>query len=203
LRQVGVRAAFLNSTLDAAAARAVESTLANGGLDLLYVAPERLLTSRCLDLLSRAPLALFRDRRGALRVAMGPRLPAGVPQLSVLHERFPGVPRIALTATADPQTRAEIVARLALDGARVSSRASTGRTSATPSSTRTTRARSSCASSARSIRRGGHRLLPVAQEVDETAAWLRAQGIAALPYHAAWTRRAAANQARSSARTAS
>ena len=79
LAQLGVRAEFLNSSLDAATARAVERALLAGELDLLYVAPERLTTQRCLDLLDQAPIALVRDRRGALRFAVGPRFPPRVP----------------------------------------------------------------------------------------------------------------------------
>ena len=76
LRQLGVRAAFLNSSLDAVAQREVEQRFAAGELELLYVAPERLLTERCLELLARARDVAVRDRRGALRLAMGPRFPA-------------------------------------------------------------------------------------------------------------------------------
>ena len=113
------------------------------------------------------PAVAVRDRRGALRQPVGPRLPRGLPaRSSVLHERFPGVPRIALTATADALTRADIVERLAARRARASSSAaSTGRTSATRSSRRTKRATQLLALPARRARgRRRHRLLPVAQE---------------------------------------
>ena len=110
LREAGVSAALLNSSLDAATAAQTERDFAAGELDLLYVAPERLVTERFLDLLGRTPRRAVRHRRGALRLAMGPRFPArNTCSSSVLHERFPGVPRIALTATADAITRAEIV----------------------------------------------------------------------------------------------
>ena len=119
LRQLGVRAAFLNSTLDAASAREVERALTAGELDLLYVAPERLLTARCLELLGRSRLALFAIDEAHCVSQWGHDFRPEYLQLSLLHERFPRVPRIALTATADPQTRAEIVSRLELDDARV------------------------------------------------------------------------------------
>ena len=119
LKQAGVRAAFLNSTLDAAQARAIEAQLLRGELDLLYVAPERLLLDRTLDLLARVKLALFAIDEAHCVSQWGHDFRPEYMQLSVLHERFPEVPRIALTATADEPTRREIVARLKLEDARV------------------------------------------------------------------------------------
>jgi ATP-dependent DNA helicase RecQ len=119
MKQLGVRAAFLNSTLDMDEARNVERALVSGDLDLLYVAPERLTTPRCLDLLTRARIALFAIDEAHCVSQWGHDFRPEYLQLSVLHERFPEVPRIALTATADPQTRAEIIPRLALEGARL------------------------------------------------------------------------------------
>ena len=117
LRQLGVKAAFLNSTLDAATVREVEQALLQGDLDLLYLAPERLLQPRTLDLLARAPLALFAIDEAHCVSQWGHDFRPEYVQLSVLHERFPRVPRIALTATADGPTRREIVERLALQDA--------------------------------------------------------------------------------------
>ena len=119
LTQLGVRAAFLNSTLTAREAAGVESALAAGKLDLLYVAPERLLTPRCLELLAASRLALFAIDEAHCVSQWGHDFRPEYLQLAVLRERFPGVPRIALTATADPHTRDEILARLELDAARV------------------------------------------------------------------------------------
>ena len=119
LEQAGVRAAFLNSTQDARAAAAVERALLAGELDLLYVAPERLLTPRCLDLLDRARLALFAIDEAHCVSQWGHDFRPEYLQPVGAARALPGVPRIALTATADPQTRAEIVERLALDRARV------------------------------------------------------------------------------------
>src|SRR6476646_6825657 len=118
LRQVGVRAAFLNSTLDAGEAAAVERDLLDGGIDLLYVAPERLLTGRFLSLLDRAKLGLFAIDEAHCVSQWGHDFRPEYRQLTVLHERWPHVPRIALTATADAPTRREIVERLALEDAK-------------------------------------------------------------------------------------
>src|SRR5690606_10986259 len=118
LRQLGVRAAFLNSSLDASAAAAVERQLLDGGLDLLYVAPERLLTPRFLSLLERSRLALFAIDEAHCVSQWGHDFRREYRELTLLHERWPAIPRIALTATADPPTRREIAERLQLEGAR-------------------------------------------------------------------------------------
>src|SRR4051812_11361782 len=119
MRQLGVRAAFLNSTQTADEARTIERALQAGELDLLYFAPERLATARCLDLLAQTRIALFAIDEAHCVSQWGHDFRPEYLQLSILHERFPSVPRIALTATADPQTRREIVDRLALGDARV------------------------------------------------------------------------------------
>ena len=118
LRQVGVRAEFLNSTLDAESASRIERAMLAGELDLLYVAPERLLTSRFLSLLDRARIALFAIDEAHCVSQWGHDFRREYRELTVLHERWPEVPRIALTATADPPTQREIAERLQLDEAR-------------------------------------------------------------------------------------
>lgn len=118
LRQLGVRAEFLNSTLDAAEASRVEQALLRGDLDLLYVAPERLLTPRFLSLLDRSHIALFAIDEAHCVSAWGHDFRREYLELTVLHERWPQVPRIALTATADPPTQREIAERLGLTEAR-------------------------------------------------------------------------------------
>jgi ATP-dependent DNA helicase RecQ len=117
LLEAGVRAAVLNSTLSWAEASAVEARLLAGDLDLLYIAPERLLTPRCLALLERAPIALFAIDEAHCVSQWGHDFRPEYIGLSVISERFPSVPRIALTATADEQTRKEIIDRLGLAGA--------------------------------------------------------------------------------------
>ncbi|WOH66698.1 DNA helicase RecQ [Bradyrhizobium sp. BWA-3-5] len=117
LIEAGVNAAALNSTLSFDEASEVERRLLAGDLDLLYVAPERLLTSRCLSLLGQANIALFAIDEAHCVSQWGHDFRPEYIGLSVLAERFPNVPRIALTATADEMTRKEIVTRLALDGA--------------------------------------------------------------------------------------
>ncbi|MEP6944215.1 MAG: ATP-dependent DNA helicase RecQ, partial [Betaproteobacteria bacterium] len=185
LTQLGVRAAFLNSTLDAAAARATERALQDGSLDLLYVAPERLTTSRFLDLLDRARLALFAIDEAHCVSQWGHDFRPEYLQLSLLHERWPNVPRIALTATADPQTRDEIIARLALGDARVFV-SSFDR----PNIRYTIVDRGDARAQLLRVIRDEHPdeagivYCLSRRKVDETAAWLAAQGVKALPYHA-------------------
>jgi ATP-dependent DNA helicase RecQ len=118
LSAVGVRAAFLNSTQNADERRAVEQALLAGELDLLYLAPERLGVSGTLALLDRAELALFAIDEAHCVSQWGHDFRPDYLQLSVLHERWPSVPRIALTATATDTTRREIVTRLQLGDAR-------------------------------------------------------------------------------------
>ncbi|MGA7965923.1 MAG: DNA helicase RecQ [Gammaproteobacteria bacterium] len=119
LRQVGVAAACLNSSLDSAAQQAIERQMLNGELDLVYVAPERLLQSRCLDLLARCEIALIAIDEAHCVSQWGHDFRPEYLQLAALDDHFPGVPRIALTATADLPTRKEIVERLGMPGARI------------------------------------------------------------------------------------
>jgi len=188
LKQAGVRAEFLNSTLDAARARDIEGQLLRGELDLLYVAPERLMLERTLDLLARTKLALFAIDEAHCVSQWGHDFRPEYMGLNVLHERFPEVPRIALTATADEPTRREIIERLKLEDARVFI------SSFDRPNIRYRISQSGNGPSARD------RLLRFIRDehasdagivyclsrkrVDEIAAWLAAQGLTALPYHA-------------------
>ncbi len=117
MRELGVRASYLNSTQDTHTASEVERALLEGELDLLYIAPERLTQRRMLDLLARSSIALFAIDEAHCVSQWGHDFRADYLQLSLLHEQFPNVPRIALTATADEQTRNEIVTRLRLEQA--------------------------------------------------------------------------------------
>ncbi|MCD0423907.1 DNA helicase RecQ [Rubrivivax sp. JA1024] len=117
LLESGVRAAALNSTLSYDEANAIEQQLLKGELDLLYVAPERLLTPRCLGLLARAKIALFAIDEAHCVSQWGHDFRPEYVGLSAIAEKFPNVPRIALTATADALTRREIAERLALTDA--------------------------------------------------------------------------------------
>ena len=121
LGAVGVRAAFLNSTQDAAQRREVEQALLAGDLDLLYLAPERLSLESTRDLLDRMiaqqGIALFAIDEAHCVSQWGHDFRPDYLQLSMLHERWPQIPRIALTATATAQTRQEIVTRLELQSA--------------------------------------------------------------------------------------
>ena len=119
LKELGIAAEFLNSSLDSATAAQVEREFVTGQLKLLYVAPERLLTSRFQSLLEQARVALFAIDEAHCVSQWGHDFRPEYLGLSALHERFPDVPRIALTATADSATRAEILTRLDLGAARV------------------------------------------------------------------------------------
>ncbi len=115
LQELGVRAAYLNSTLGAREAAAVEAAMRRGELDLVYVAPERLLTERCQRLLDECAIALFAVDEAHCVSQWGHDFRPEYGQLSLLRSRWPQVPRIALTATADVPTRQEIVERLLVD----------------------------------------------------------------------------------------
>ena len=189
LVEAGVSAAFLNSSLDAEAGRAVERRLFEGDLDLLYVAPERLMTPRFLDQLDHLRdtrrLALFAIDEAHCVSQWGHDFRPEYLQLSILPERYPAIPRIALTATADRQTREEIAARLRLDAARrfISSfdRPNIRYTIVEKHDPRRQLLgfiREECLGDAGIVYCLSRR------KVEETAAWLQEQGITALPYHA-------------------
>ncbi len=117
LQLLGVRASFLNSTLDATTAAEIEDALLSGRLDLLYIAPERLIQMRTINLLRNATISLFAIDEAHCVSQWGHDFRSDYLELSMLHTEFPHVPRIALTATADTRTREEIIFRLELDQA--------------------------------------------------------------------------------------
>ncbi|MEX8497550.1 MAG: DNA helicase RecQ [Leptothrix ochracea] len=189
LDEAGVASAFLNSSLNAAQTQAVERDLLAGRLTLLYAAPERVISPRFLGILTslaeRGLLALFAIDEAHCVSQWGHDFRADYLQLSVLHEQFPQVPRLALTATADAQTQADILARLQLNEARrfVASfdRPNIHYNIVERDSARTQLLRfirSEHADAAGIIYAGSRR------KVEETAAWLCEQGLNALPYHA-------------------
>ena len=185
LRQLGVRAAYLNSTVDWREAAEIERAVEAGTLDLLYVAPERLVTPRCLDLFDRSRLALFALDEAHCVSQWGHDFRPEYLQLSLLHERYPAVPRLALTATADHRTRADIAHQLRLDDARVFL-TSFDRPNITYRVTVKDNPRQQLLSflSESHPRDAGIVYCMSRNKVDETAAWLAGQGREALPYHA-------------------
>ena len=118
LCQLGVKASYLNSTLSSEDTYNTEQALLAGKLDLLYIAPERLNQPRMLDLLHRSAIALFAIDEAHCVSQWGHDFRSDYLKLSILHEQFPAVPRIALTATADARTRTEIINRLDLSEAK-------------------------------------------------------------------------------------
>ncbi|HEY6940059.1 DNA helicase RecQ [Dokdonella sp.] len=184
LRQLGVEAAFLNSSIDGAAQRDVERRFAAGALKLLYVAPERLLGERCLELVARAPVALFAIDEAHCVSQWGHDFRPEYRQLTILHERFPSIPRIALTATADAPTRREIVERLALESAREFV-ASFDRPNIRYRVVEKDDARRQLKDFLAAHEGASGIVYCLSRrKVEETAQWLAEEGVAALPYHA-------------------
>jgi ATP-dependent DNA helicase RecQ len=189
LKQLGVGAAFLNSSQDAEEAREITAQLMRGHLQIVYVAPERLLMNSFLALLDEieegAGIALFAIDEAHCVSQWGHDFRPEYRKLTVLHERFPHVPRIALTATADAPTRAEIVERLKLEEARqfVSS---FDRPNIRYRVTQKANARQQLEAflEIEHANDAGIIYCLSRKKVDETAEWLKSRGWDALPYHA-------------------
>jgi len=189
LEELGVHAAFLNSTLDGDEARRIERELLSGRLVMLYAAPERLLTPRFLAMLDslyeRGRLSLFAIDEAHCVSQWGHDFREDYLGLSALHARFADVPRLALTATADAHTRADIVERLALTHARLFV-SSFDRPNIRYTIVEKTEPRQQLLRFLRDEHDGDAGIVycQSRKRVEETAAWLCAQGVAALPYHA-------------------
>jgi ATP-dependent DNA helicase RecQ len=189
LEEAGVHAAFLNSTLSLEQTQQVEREMMSARLVLLYAAPERVTTARFLaqldSLHERGLLSLFAIDEAHCVSQWGHDFRAEYLGLSVLHERYPDVPRIALTATADEHTRADILARLALQDARVFI-SSFDRPNIRYHIVEKDNPRVQLLRFLRTEHAGeaGIVYCQSRKKVEETAAWLTAEGIPALPYHA-------------------
>jgi ATP-dependent DNA helicase RecQ len=189
LEEAGVHAAFLNSSLDADEARGVERELAAGRLVLVYVAPERVTQPRFLAQLdalhARGRLSLFAIDEAHCVSQWGHDFREDYLALDQLHARWPDVPRIALTATADADTRADIVARLQLGDARVFL-SSFDRPNIRYAVIEKDRAREQLLRFLREQHAGDAGIVycQSRRKVEDTATWLASEGIAALPYHA-------------------
>ena len=198
LSALGVRAGFLNSTQELHERRAVERALLDGELDLLYLAPERLAVTDTLALLDRARISLFAIDEAHCVAQWGHDFRPDYLRLTVLGERWPGVPRIALTATATEATRREIAERLELTTARHFV-ADFDRPNIQYRIAPKDNPRRQLLDLLRAEHAGDSGIVYCLSRasVEQTADFLTAQGIPALPYHAGLDRRVRAdNQAR-------
>ncbi|WP_367403073.1 DNA helicase RecQ [Kocuria marina] len=185
LEAVGIRAAYLNSTLEPYEAQEVERQLLTGDIDLLYMAPERLILPRTVELLKRAPIALFAIDEAHCVSQWGHDFRPDYMGLSVLADAFPDVPRIALTATATRATHQEITERLRMENARhfVSN---FDRPNIQYRIESKDRAKDQLLRLIQSEHPGeaGIVYCMSRKSVESTAAWLGARGVDAMPYHA-------------------
>jgi len=185
LLQLGVKAACLNSPLSSDEVRTIERQLLNNELDLLYIAPERLTSGRTLALFQRIQIALFAIDEAHCVSQWGHDFRVDYLQLSMLHEQFPAIPRIALTATADEKTRQEISLRLNLEQAPLYL-SGFDRPNIRYRIVQKQQAREQLLQFILAEHAGDSGIVYCLsrKKVDETAEWLRAKGIHALAYHA-------------------
>ncbi|UZE97502.1 DNA helicase RecQ [Alkalimarinus alittae] len=185
LCEVGVRAACMNSSMPPGHNAEVENLVRKGELDLVYIAPERLMLPSTLEWLSSVSVSLFAIDEAHCVAQWGHDFRSEYLQLSILQERFPAVPRIALTATADAKTQEEIVARLGLQQAAVYI-SGFDRPNIQYRITQKVKARQQLLSFIQQehLTDAGVVYCMSRNKVDSTAKWLSEQGIKALPYHA-------------------
>ncbi len=185
LLQLGIRAAFLNSTLSFSEQEDIEQSLRRNELDLLYIAPERLLGEMTLELLEQCQIALFAIDEAHCVSQWGHDFRKEYQQLSILPERFPNTPRIALTATADQRTRAEIIQQLRLSQAGVFIN-SFDRPNIRYIISEAQNSRDKLWRFLQENHQGDAGIVYCLsrKKVDSTAAWLSDKGLIALPYHA-------------------
>jgi ATP-dependent DNA helicase RecQ len=185
LRQLGIRAAALNSATPPEEASATKTQMRAGCIDLVYVAPERLLMADFLTLLTQTPLALFAIDEAHCVSQWGHDFRPEYIRLGALSQKFPAVPRLALTATADTPTRRDIVERLGLKDGKIYV-AGFDRPNIAYAIVEKENPRAQLLAFIRQNHKGDSGIVYCLsrKKVEETAAWLSEQGFNALPYHA-------------------
>ncbi|MBP1883451.1 DNA helicase RecQ [Sinorhizobium mexicanum] len=188
LKQLGIRAAALNSSLTRDEAITVRRALSAGALDLLYVTPERAVTDGFAEMIGDMDIALFAIDEAHCVSQWGHDFRPEYRGLDCLRSRFPGVPRIALTATADPHTRDDIIERLALSGAKVFTTSFDRPNIAYEIVERDQPRQQLLRFLSRFKGSSGIVYCLSRAKVEDTAEWLNVQGVRALPYHAGMDR---------------